>query len=794
MRGRQDMKRRDIGKLLLIGLAAAGLQGCSKTTESTEADTKETQVQTEEAEALEAKTAGEHTWQFTYFGTSTNEKSNTMAEGGNLENGISLTSCTVKEDGSIDKKGGKFAAGEGYDGISFYYTVIDPETENFRLKADVTIDYINPKPDGQEGVAIIARDSIGEDTVADCSFFTNSAAVIGSSLSYYDEDGTKTAVKDGIGYRMITGVESDTTPPEAEKLTLDSAAFDKETRLTAGETYTMELRKNNTGYQAVYYDKEGKEFSHTLYGAGDLNVMDDSVYAGFAVARGCNATFNNIEFEVTDPAKDAPAKERPVEKENVSFTFLSSNTSGFGEYPLSFKTNADGMAVISDKEGNALDTLEVKADIPVKASYPVKEGENHFTIAFTPKEGYKINEYTELADYGTVSFDETVSCRILSGETIFISKDGTPEGAGTKEDPIDLATAFQYAAPGQNFVMAGGTYTFKEGLTVLRGVDGTEEAPIVLAPAEGETVVFDFAKEGAGLQLWGDYWHIRNIEVCNASDGNCGIRLLGHHNILEGIKTYNNGNTGLQVSGTSEETIDMWPSDNLILNCTSYNNCDEAMEDADGFAAKLTCGEGNVFRGCIAAYNADDGWDLFAKIATGKIGAVTIEDCVAFKNGYVYDASGRVIEAGNGNGFKMGGSGISGHHVLKNSITYENKAKGIDSNSCPDIEIFNNVSFNNEGPNIAIYTSNRADTAFVAEGNISYGTGEGHSEDIRLKGQDESIIYSETNYFYHEDTKAYENSRGEKVTDDWFVSLDTSAMPGRAEDGSLLLNGLLERK
>lgn len=201
-----------------------------------------------------------------------------------------------------------------------------------------------------------------------------------------------------------------------------------------------------------------------------------------------------------------------------------------------------------------------------------------------------------------------------------------------------------------------------------------------------------------------------------------------------------------------------------------------------------------MFRGCIAAYNADDGWDLFAKIATGKIGAVTIEDCVAFKNGYVYDESGSVIDAGNGNGFKMGGSGISGHHVLKNSITYENKAKGIDSNSCPDIEIYNNVSFNNEGPNIAIYTANRADTAYVAEGNISYGIGEGHSEDIQLKGQDESSIYSETNYFYHEDTKAYENSKGEKVTDDWFVSLDTTVMPKRAEDGSLLLNGLLERK
>ena len=155
------------------------------------------------------------------------------------------------------------------------------------------------------------------------------------------------------------------------------------------------------------------------------------------------------------------------------------------------------------------------------------------------------------------------------------------------------------------------------------------------------------------------------------------LRLSGHHNILEGIKTYNNGNTGLQVSGTSEETIDMWPSDNLILNCTSYNNCDEAMEDADGFAAKLTCGEGNVFRGCIAAYNADDGWDLFAKIATGKIGAVTIEDCVAFKNGYVYDESGSVIDAGNGNGFKMGGSGISGHHVLKTALPTKTKQRAL---------------------------------------------------------------------------------------------------------------------
>ena len=60
-----------------------------------------------------------------------------------------------------------------------------------------------------------------------------------------------------------------------------------------------------------------------------------------------------------------------------------------------------------------MDTLEVKAEVPVKASYPVKREKIILSIAFTPKEGYKINEYTELANYGTVSFDETVSCRIL---------------------------------------------------------------------------------------------------------------------------------------------------------------------------------------------------------------------------------------------------------------------------------------------------------------------------------------------------------------------------------------------
>ena len=79
--------------------------------------------------------------------------------------------------------------------------------------------------------------------------------------------------------------------------------------------------------------------------------------------------------------------------------------------------------------------------------------------------------------------------------------------------------------------------------------------------------------------------------------------LSGNNNVIEMFQFYNNHDSGLQISryNTSADSISKWPAYNTIKNCTSYNNKDEATsENADGFAAKLTCGEGNVFDGCIA--------------------------------------------------------------------------------------------------------------------------------------------------------------------------------------------------
>ena len=59
-----------------------------------------------------------------------------------------------------------------------------------------------------------------------------------------------------------------------------------------------------------------------------------------------------------------------------------------------------------------------------------------------------------------------------------------------------------------------------------------------------------------------------------------------------------NRDSGLQLSRyNSSNTRTNGPAI-AIIDCYSAENMDSDAEDADGFAAKLTCGEGNIFRNC----------------------------------------------------------------------------------------------------------------------------------------------------------------------------------------------------
>ena len=158
-----------------------------------------------------------------------------------------------------------------------------------------------------------------------------------------------------------------------------------------------------------------------------------------------------------------------------------------------------------------------------------------------------------------------------------------------------------------------GTYKPGAAIKIQRGMDGTAENPIrLIADPEATTrPVIDFEGLWEGFTHAGDYWYFYGFDVTRSKDMQKGFQVSGNYNILDQIHAYENGNTGIQLSRLSgSDNFEDWPSYNLSLNCTSYRNYDGGFEDADGFAAKLTIGDGNIFDGCIAYNNADDGWDL----------------------------------------------------------------------------------------------------------------------------------------------------------------------------------------
>lgn len=289
--------------------------------------------------------------------------------------------------------------------------------------------------------------------------------------------------------------------------------------------------------------------------------------------------------------------------------------------------------------------------------------------------------------------------------SIIVSPNGTETGEGTAANPMSLEAAVLKVAPGGIIYLQEGTYSFSTALTIGIDNNGTAEAMKTMVAMDGASVRLDFSSQPydmkdtslneRGIQLNGSYWHIKDVEVYGAADN--GIFVAGNNNIIEHCILNANRDTGLQISRRTSSLADMkdWPTDNLILNCTSFNNSDPATgENADGFAAKLTCGPGNVFDGCIAYNNVDDGWDLYAKAATGPIGSVTIRNSIAFRNGAT--TTGEFTKNSDGNGFKLGGSKIANDHYVENCIAFENKNHGFTDNSNPGvITVKNCTSFNN---------------------------------------------------------------------------------------------------
>ena len=729
----------------------------------------------------------------------------------------SITGSALDGSVTIKSASGKIVP-DSYDGLTFYYTEI-PTTENFILRAKVKVNSWKLS-NGQEGFGLMATDRLGG------SGWNNQYMAIASKVEYYwdaeenrvstDDTLDKVTHKLGIGSIEKKGLTTDNIKDiEANKTAVIKANFtskttplelrypdyknvignaQEEVRGTAGDAITemyMTIQKNNTGYFITYESVDGSyKTTKKYYDPKALEYLDsENVYAGFFAARNANVTFSDISITTSNPATDPAPEERPIELIAVNTKVQSPSATGTPDYTFAFTANCDGKLSIADKDGNFIaEDVEVKAKTAVNAANVVlTKGKNDFKLYFTPAEGYIPGEYMAMQSYETKEIDFTVTYKTIgeAGQSIWVAPDA--KGSGSKEDPMSIYDAVKYVQPSQQIVLMEGTYKLESSLKLARGINGTAENMIYMIADPNATTrpVLDFQELSTGMIIGGDYWYFKGFDVTRSANAQKGIQVSGNHNTLDQINAYHNGNTGIQISRlNSTDEYENWPSYNLILNCTSYGNADAGYEDADGFAAKLTVGDGNVFDGCIAHHNADDGWDLFAKVQTGSIGVVTIKNSIAYANGYLEDGT----DAGNGNGFKMGGDSMPGAHVLDNCISFCNKAKGIDSNSCPDIKIKNSTSIDNESYNVALYTKTAENTDYEATGIISYRTGFDSDtvartaglnvkEDLEPKGtQDIKKIYKTTNYFWDTASKTSVNSEGATVSTDWFKSLDYSAI------------------
>ena len=301
--------------------------------------------------------------------------------------------------------------------------------------------------------------------------------------------------------------------------------------------------------------------------------------------------------------------------------------------------------------------------------------------------------------------------QVYSGN-IYVAPDGDDSAAGTIDAPLaTLPAAYKKVAAGDTVWFRGGMYSITDEqvmkkdrlyayvFALERGGTATKRTCFMGYP--GERPVFDFSAlqlDGkyriAAFYLGADYLHLRNFDIVGVpvrmkghTQSECVAARKGSHCIVENIAMHDNMAIGYYQNAGSY---------NMVLNCDAYNNYDDFSEGAyggnvDGFGCHVlhTTDVGNVFRGCRAWRNSDDGYDLIHCQA-----AVEIDHCLAMYNGFrpTINPQDTTIfkSAGDGNGFKAGGWGmkpqiakspvVCPQHYVHHCIAYHNKANGFYSN------------------------------------------------------------------------------------------------------------------
>lgn len=272
----------------------------------------------------------------------------------------------------------------------------------------------------------------------------------------------------------------------------------------------------------------------------------------------------------------------------------------------------------------------------------------------------------------------------------------------------NLSTAIGKLKAGDELYLADGQYDLTSTLEVK--CQGDADHMITIAAADGAKPVIDFRGQALGangIKVGGRYLHIRNLTIRYA--GKKGIWLEGaKYCVLEQLDVYGCCDSGIQLRSGGYNTV---------VNCDSHDNFDYQNKggNADGFADKQgeACA-GNVYIGCRAWGNSDDGWDSYQRETSGT--PTVYIHCITYNNGRAtfdlsqhprvlgVDASrfegqdiAAVMNEGNPNGFKLGGAGTAHHAELYRCLAVGHRSKGFDqNNNAGQMKIVNCTAFDNK--------------------------------------------------------------------------------------------------
>lgn len=341
----------------------------------------------------------------------------------------------------------------------------------------------------------------------------------------------------------------------------------------------------------------------------------------------------------------------------------------------------------------------------------------------------------------------TIVTSAMSGKVIYVSPEGDDNATGTIDNPLaTLPAAYKKVASGDTVYFRGGIYYVTDSqIMKIESLyahafalekAGTKNKRTCFMGYPGERPVFDFSAlqlDGehrfTGFYLGADYLHLRNFDIVGVpvrikghTQSECVSARKGSYCIVENIAMHHNMAIGYyQTKG----------SYNTVINCDAYNNYDNYSEgtyggNVDGFGIHVTKTSeiGNKIIGCRAWRNSDDGFDLIS-CAT----AVEISHCMAFYNGYQpADDHTTFKSAGDGNGFKAGGWGMSPSktkcpdvcpsHYVHHCMAYYNKANGFYSNHhlAGNTWEYNTASNNRSNYQMVNRKSTEAEDAYDVDG------------------------------------------------------------------------------